>query len=1007
MIKVYPSVLIIQRLFVILTHICLAILPTVGQVTSPVIDNKQVEELATKIVEAKSLEERVTLADSNKSLITDELIKQIGKKTSAMIRKSEYGKAEDIVAWLMTIGEKHNNRFAVATGIYYKGFIYKSKGEYEKAALEYENSLKIAEQINNKELVANVLNGIGILRESKSNYTQALDYYQKSLKIREEIGNKEGVAGALNNIAIIYYNQGNYVQALECFTKNLKIFDEIGDKYGVALSLSNIGNVHHSQGNFRQASEYFIKSLKIFDEIGYKFGAAASLIHIGTTHAKQGNFTQALDYFIKSLQIREAIGDKEGISMVLNNIGLIYYEQGDYIQALNYLFESLKIKEKTADKHSIAISLDNIGLAYKEQGDYALALKFHFEGLKIRETLGAKQGVASSLQHLGNIYKNQGDYPQALEYYLKSLKIREEIGDKNGIAVSLISLGLIHYEQRDFHKSLDCSLKAVSISIETDYFNSLWQALSTQGKSYLALNQLDSAQQVLLKSIATVEKLRSLSIGSEQIQQSFFQNKIDPYYAMVSLLIKKNDIPQALSYAERAKGRVILDLLHTGRANLNKSMTAEEVDKDQKLSSAIYSLNAQLSRTSQKDNPDKALIDELKTKLEKARLEYEAFQTSIYVAHPELKIERGEINPLTINDAVSMLDSNSAMLEYVVADDVIYLFVLTKSKNNKPNLQVYTINIKSKDLDKKITDFHQIVGSRNLAVRRPAQDLYSLLLKPAMKQLQGIDRLCIVPDGSLWNLPFQALDDGNKWMTDHFSIYYAPSLSVLSEIQKRKNVVNRDRTELLALGNPKLQGTTVEKVRSWYRSGALEALPHAEEEVKTLGTLYGKDKSKVLVGDAAKEEIVKGEADRYRVVHFATHGILDDKSPLYSRLMLASEDGTKEDGMLEAWEIMKMDLQADMAVLAACETARGKIGAGEGMIGMSWALFVAGVPTTVVSQWKVDSEATSKLMVEFHKNLLAKKSKADALREAALKIKKSEYDHPYYWAGFVIIGNGN
>jgi CHAT domain-containing protein len=280
------------------------------------------------------------------------------------------------------------------------------------------------------------------------------------------------------------------------------------------------------------------------------------------------------------------------------------------------------------------------------------------------------------------------------------------------------------------------------------------------------------------------------------------------------------------------------------------------------------------------------------------------------------------------------------------------------------------------------------------------------LLKYVESQLKHVTNLRIVPDGSLWDLPFQALDNGDyRWLVEDYSISYAPSFSILREIQKkRRSSPIREESELLAFGNPKISSQIVETGKSLYRDETFAPLPHAEKEVLTLEILYGKDKSRVFVGEQAREEIVKREAEKYKILHFATHGILDDKNPMYSKLMLASEDGTKEDGMLEAWEIMKMNLRADMAVLAACETARGKVSAGEGVIGMSWAMFVAGVPTTVVSQWKVDSEATSNLMIEFHKGLRMKKSKAEALREGGMKLMKTEYDHPYYWAGFVLIG---
>jgi CHAT domain-containing protein len=175
--------------------------------------------------------------------------------------------------------------------------------------------------------------------------------------------------------------------------------------------------------------------------------------------------------------------------------------------------------------------------------------------------------------------------------------------------------------------------------------------------------------------------------------------------------------------------------------------------------------------------------------------------------------------------------------------------------------------------------------------------------------------------------------------------------------------------------------------------------------------LYGATRSKVYVGAEAREDRVKAEAGRARILHFATHGTLDNASPIYSYLALARGD-KNEDGLLEAWELMQMDLHADLAVLSACETARGRYGAGEGVIGLTWALFVAGVPSTVVSQWKVESASTRDLMLNFHRQLRApagakaKVTKAEALRQAALEVMKNpETSHPFYWAGFVLVGD--
>jgi CHAT domain-containing protein len=197
------------------------------------------------------------------------------------------------------------------------------------------------------------------------------------------------------------------------------------------------------------------------------------------------------------------------------------------------------------------------------------------------------------------------------------------------------------------------------------------------------------------------------------------------------------------------------------------------------------------------------------------------------------------------------------------------------------------------------------------------------------------------------------------------------------------------------------------------RDERFDPLPEAEVEVKGLGRLYGAARSKIYIGAEAREDRAKTEAGDFQVLHFATHGVLNNAAPLYSHLVLAQGD-KGEDGLLEAWELMQLDLHADLAVLSACDTARGRFGAGEGVIGLSWALFVAGVPSTVVSQWKVESASTRELMLNFYRGLIATSStapvaptKAEALRQAALKVMKSpETRHPFYWAGFVLVGAG-
>jgi len=284
--------------------------------------------------------------------------------------------------------------------------------------------------------------------------------------------------------------------------------------------------------------------------------------------------------------------------------------------------------------------------------------------------------------------------------------------------------------------------------------------------------------------------------------------------------------------------------------------------------------------------------------------------------------------------------------------------------------------------------------------------------------LQGRTSLIIVPDGALWELPFQTLQPGpNRYLIEDTAIAYAPSLTALREMNKlrdRKKDAASSST-LLAFGNPALGKQSISGAQAVLMDEKLDPLPEAERQVNANKQIYGAAKSKVYIGAEASEEHAKAEAGSYRILHLATHGILNNSSPMYSYLLLAHTEGdTNEDGLLEAWEIMKLNLNADLVVLSACETARGRVGAGEGMIGLSWAFFVAGSPTSILSQWKVDSASTTELMVEFHRQLKAQManpgdsfSAARALREADLKLLRSErYRHPFYWASFVVTGKG-
>jgi CHAT domain-containing protein/lipopolysaccharide biosynthesis regulator YciM/ketosteroid isomerase-like protein len=919
------------------------------------------EELAAALSAIKTPEDGRTLLNAQPELVTPDLVKALAKQAKELLGRGKQAQALMICDLALSVAQRLTDKPGMFLTLRLKGDISRARGDYK----------------------------------------QALEYYDQCLKLAEELVDKVSIGDALSSIGIIHALQSDYPGALESLQRSLKIKEELGDKLNIARELSNIGNVYVSQGDKVRALENFQRSLKLADEVGNKASVSATLNSIGSLYYAQGNYPQALEYFQQSLKIKQEIGDKLGVGRALNNIGIIYSLQGQYAQALDYLQQNAKIKEELGDKSGTVEVLHNIGGVYLSQGDYTQALAYEQKVLKPAEELGNNELLGDILQNISDCYLRLGQYQTANEY----------------------------------------ANRASALAVQFGIPEVLWNARTIAGKAHLALNQPQLARQDFLESIATIEKLRGQVAGGEQDQQRYFEDKIAPYQAMVELSLVQNNPAQALSYAERAKGRVLLDVLSSGRADITKAMTSEELKQDRTLTAEIALLNTQLARRKMQSKPNEAQPAELQTRLDKARLGYEAFQANLYAAHPELKVQRGQTQLLTLDEAGALLpDDQTAILEYVVTEDKSYLFVLRKAapkdlRDKAPaELTVHTLNIKRTELAALAESFRQRVAERDLTVKQPARQLYELLVKPAEGQLHAVRKLFIVPDGVLWNLPFQALHQGERgYLLEQYAMSYAPSLSVLREMGKRALALRTARrrptiapvraagmradvpARLLALGNPTLSGETIAKVRFARRDEPLSPLPDAEKEVNALGRLYGPGSSSVLIGERAQEAAVKAEANKYVVLHFATHAILDDRNPLYSRIILSrTEEDTQEDGLLEAWEIMKLDLNAELVVLSACQTARGRVAAGEGVIGMSWALFVAGSPAAVVSQWKVDSARTSELMIEFHRNLLHEGregktalTKSEALRQAALKLLHGPYNHPAYWAGFILIGDDN
>ena len=499
-------------------------------------------------------------------------------------------------------------------------------------------------------------------------------------------------------------------------------------------------------------------------------------------------------------------------------------------------------------------------------------------------------------------------------------------------------------------------------------------ARGVAARALRALKRDDEALNELETTVALIDSRVDTLPADELTRARFFDALIAPYRDLAELLVDRGRARDALLVAERMRARVLRESVQSGRVDLSASMSEEEKAREDALDQKVVELNRKIEALPERDAGRAAL----KTQLDAARAELHGFLSELYVRHPALRLRRGE--PAETLD----VGSAGAAIEFVVAEHRTIVFAVDGG-----NVTAHVIPIEQVKLEQRVESFVAALSRRDLGYRKAAQEMYDLLVAPVAAHLPKERPLCIVPDGALWRVPFQALrTPGGKHLVEERPLFYAASLSMLAASAPREAA--RERT-LLAFGNPRAD---------------VHALPDAEREVNTLAELYGKERSRVYTGKEARETTFKSEAGAYRVLHVATHGTLDDRAPMYSALVFATDDG-QEDGLLEAREIVQLRLDADLAVLSACDTARGGTGGGEGVIGLSWAFHVAGCPTTVTSQWKADSAATARLMISFHQSLLTGHSPAAALRDAQRALmKESRYAHPLYWAAFSVMGEG-
>lgn len=916
-----------------------------------------------------------------------------------------YRDFQDTTAWL-----KAGKEYASA-------MMYRAKND--KAMELYKKLLKVDHPANDAYNRGDLYNSMGLLSKRRGKLDLAQEYYQKSLPLAEESGDSELIGVVHSNLGGIHRARGNYSSAMEQEQKALQYFRELDYKRRIAVTLGNIGSIYRELSVYDKALENYNQSLEIRKELGDIRLLAGAYNAVGHIQRQLSNYDQALISYQEGLELSRQSGTPNLTSSILNNIGLLYKNLGEYDKALDYYQQSLAIAEEISSPSSIATTSKNIGKLFWEQGQYEEAEQYYRKALELRRQIGNPRDIASSLNTMVELALEEDNYEQAQSYANEIKAIGDSTDSYRIQQYAARYFGRIYSQQGNHNEAVKYYKRSRAYSEYLTPTKEL-SSLMDLAREY---NKLDSDSSVVCgeKAVDMIEEQRTNAGATSDLKSGFFGRYADFYTELASWMLKYNsDLSRAYKLVEQAKARSLSEELAKASQNIDQELPEEvRLERNEKREH-IQSLYSELEST-----VDEQKRAQIRKHIRNAEMEYAAFENRLYNEHPKLKsLESPE--SITLDRAQSILDSQTAALEYAVAGNQLIMFLISQDDVHVEQYSLPDDQELAEELTSRVANFKDAILSNasRSALRAQSAKLYDVLLKPFEDELVNFKNLIIVPDGALAYLPFEAISQGDQYLIENFSIKYEPSLTSLTLLQDPRPVSRKD---LLAVAGSQI---SEENNRS-IRSANLSALPSTVIEIDSIATHFGQ--VSILKDDGVSEEAFKRllQQNQYQYIHMATHGIIDEEQPSRSGLALSAKGeitaSSKEDGMLRTSEIFGMDINSDMVVLSACNTGLGKVVGGEGMLGMQRSFFYAGTSTVVVSLWNVYDRSTASFMNEFYKALLKAASeegwvdsmlrwigwdesipfgkKAAAMREAKLQmIKHPLFNHPIYWAPFIVVG---
>lgn len=825
----------------------------------------------------------------------------------------------------------------------------------------------------------------------RSDYHQAADRYARAAAAFEAAGNQVGKARALDFLGDISDVLRDYPKAIQAGLDALALSRANHMADVEAGSLSILGRAYSKLGENQRALEYFRKASALAHQIGDRQREAAALASTASLHSSLGDYEKALVSYQEALKIQQARGSRLDEGAALSNIASAYGSLHQPLKALEYFERAIALFRATdGGRPALATTLSDCAQAYLALHQPAKAVPLLDEALEIARATANRWSEAYTLTNLGRAHRLMNDVDGASPLLADALQIQHELGDAQVEAVTRLEIARVESARGNLE--------------------------GAQAQSEAAIGLLES-----LRNKVEVPDLRSALVASIA---EFYEFDVDVLMQLYRHAGRQIYMEQALEAAERARARNLLDVLAVAGVPRETPSDPALAAREMKLRQDLDELSAKRI-VALRNKTSSAVLAAINKQIDDVWTEYQSTRFKLMATNPLALSAARSAAPGLHSIQGETVDSETRLLEYFLGESRSYLWVISPGA-------VLGFELPARaQIEEAANVFWDAVksGIDSVSMERAATRLSRLVLAPAAGVLAS-KRLLIVADGSLQYVPFAALADPAQpavyrpLIVGH-EVINEPSASALALLRTAQSERKPAPRPLAVFADPVFEADDPRIARNSaaktpsdpppaFLTRAAELhfarLPATRREGKSIASLLPESERWLALDFDVSRDVVTGPRLKdYRILHFATHGLLDASRPELSAVALSLFDahGRPQDGFLRLYEIYGLNLQADLVVLSACETALGKNVRGEGLVGLARGFMHSGTPRVVASLWRVDDQATSELMRRFYAAMLGpeKLPAAAALRAAQLAVRRQErWRSPYYWAAFVLAG---